>query len=239
MLLQDCNSVHIIECLEHSQSMSTNTATNVAAATKVSTVLRTAISTLLKKEGEVEVALDNVRSVAKTETTKGGWTKEMLTAQLLDSGLNPARASEVCGFVFPRHAAAREHLDAALAKNAKETDLKKRIAKPVILALQRDKKGTLTLEQAIADHKAKSSALGATRTPGGQTNQTTTTTAATTKKKTATEIEEELKNLFCAALNFAKANGYDEVDSQAVMEESVSIVFTTADADGEDDEATE
>lgn len=232
MLLQDCNSVHIIECLEHSQSMSTNTATNVAAATKVSTVLRTAISTLLKKEGEVEVALDNVRSVAKTETTKGGWTKEMLTAQLLDSGLNPARASEVCGFVFPRHAAAREHLDAALAANAKETDLKKRIAKPVILALQRDKEGTLTLEQAIADHKAKSSALAPTRTPGGQTNQTTT--ATTTKKKTAAEIEDELKNLVIAALKFGKENGYDVADISAVMEDAATEVFP---AEGEDDNA--
>lgn len=232
MLLQDCNSVHTIVCFKHSQSMSTNTATNVAAATKVSTVLRTAISTLLKKEGEVEVALDNVRSVAKTETTKGGWTKEMLTAQLLDSGLNPARASEVCGFVFPRHAAAREHLDAALAANAKETDLKKRIAKPVILALQRDKEGTLTLEQAIADHKAKSSALAPTRTPGGQTNQTTPATA--TKKKTAAEIEDELKNLVIAALKFGKENGYDVADISAVMEDAATEVFP---AEGEDDNA--
>lgn len=180
----------------------------------------------------MEVAFDNVRSTAKSETTKLGWTKEMLTAQLLDAGLNAARASEVAGFVFPRHAAAREHLDAALAMNAKQTDLKKRIAKPVILALQRDKEGTLTLEAAIADHKAKQSLGGATRTPGGQTNQT----ATTEKKKTPAEIEEELKNLFCAALNFGKKNGYDQDDCNAVNEEAVTIVFP---AEGDTEETAE
>lgn len=207
-----------------------NTTTAVAAATKVSTAVKTAVQTLLKKDGEAAVALDAVRSVAKTETTKNGWTKEMLTAQLLDSGLDASRASEIAGFVFPRHAAAREHLDAALAQNAKQTDLKKRIAKPVILALQRDKEGTLTLEQAIKDHAAKSTGLAA-RTPGGQTNQTATTPA---KKKTAAEIEEELKTLCIAALKFGKANDYDAADIAAVMEDAATEVFPA-----DEEEATE
>lgn len=212
--------------------MSTNTTPAPTEKTKVNPAILSAVQALAKAETARDIAFDKVRNVAKTETVKHGYTDKQLTSLLLDAGLNPARASEVKGFVFPAHSAARKELDKAMELNAKQTDAKKRVAKEVILALQRDKDGTLTLDKAIAAHKAKNTL---TRTPGGATDQTAPAATKPAKAKTAEEIEAELTALFAAALKFAKANGYDEADSAAVMEEAAKEVF----AEDEDEDEKE
>lgn len=208
--------------------MATNTTPEPAATIQPSTKLASAINAVVKAEGSLAVALDNYRNVAKSETVRLGLEdKKALTAILFASGDGDARrVSEIVGFVFPASESARKELDKAMEKNAKETDAKKRIAKPVILALQRDKTGKLTLEAAIKAHKD-----GATRQPGGQTNQT----EEKKKKKTPAEIEEELGNLCAAALNFAKANEYDLDDFHAVCEAQEQAVY----AEEEEEEETE
>lgn len=207
--------------------MATNTTPEPTTAIQPSTKLASAINAVVKAEGSLAVALDNYRNVAKSETVRLGLEdKKALTAILFASGDGDARrVSEIVGFVFPASESAHKELDKAMEKNAKETDAKKRIAKPVILALQRDKTGKLTLEQAIKAYKD-----GSTRQPGGQTNQTN---KGKDKKKTPAEIEEELGNLCAAALNFAKANEYDLDDFHAVCEAQEEAVY----AEEEEEEA--
>ena len=91
-----------------------------------------------------------MRNVAKSETVRLALAdKKALTAVLFASGLNDARTvSELVGFVFPASESAKVELEKVMAQNAKQTDPKKRIAKPVIMALQRDKTGKLTLAAA-------------------------------------------------------------------------------------------
>lgn len=214
--------------------MSTNANPAPAASVQISPKLKAAISAVTKAEVGLAVAMDSYRNTAKSETTRLALAdKKALTAVLFASGDTDARrVSEIVGFVFPASDSARKELDKALAINAKQTDNKKRIAKPVILALQRDKTGKLTLEKAIEEHKAKGQLGDSTRTPGGKTDQTD---KAKAKKKTAAEIEEELGNLFAAALNFAKANGYDAADAAQVCEDQSAIIFADDDEDEDED----
>lgn len=209
----------------------TATAPAEAPAPKANPAINTAVSAYTTAVVKLDIAFDNVRNVSKSQTVKHGYTEKQLTALLLDAGLPPARASEVKGFVFPAHSAARKELDKAMEHNAKQTDAKKRIPKEAILALQRDKTGNLTVDAAVKEHKAKQTL---TRTPGGKTDPTATTTKK--KKKTAEEIEEELTNLYCTAINFAIANDYDENDRRAVVEEAEKIVTEkAAEADAAND----
>lgn len=211
--------------------MSTNASTTEKETVSVSAKVKAAIQAVVKAEGGLAIALDNYRNVAKSETVRLGLEdKKALTAILFASGDTDARrVSEIVGFVFPASdsPSIRKELDKAMEVNAKETDNKKRIAKPVLLALQRDKTGTLTLAKAIADHKAGTTQ---TRTPGGQTNQTT---PAKAKKKTAEEIEAELEAMIQLAMKFAKENGYDAADFAAVSEAQSEEVFK------EEEETTE
>lgn len=209
-----------------------STTVNETESVKVNPKINSAVAAYASAEVKLDVAFDNVRNVAKSETVKHSYTDKQLTSLLLEAGLNPARASEVKGFVFPAHNAARKELDRAMEMNAKQTDAKKRIAKPVILALQRDKEGTLTLEQAIADHKAKDTF---TRTPGGATNQS----EKKDKAKTPEEIEEHLGNLCAAALNYAKANDYDIADFHAVCEVQEEIIYAESEPAEEEEAETE
>lgn len=211
--------------------MATTTATAPAETVKVNVAIVAAVKAFSDTATKLEIAFDNVRNVAKAQTVKLGYTEKQLTGLLIEAGLPAARASEVKGFVFPAHQAARKELDKAMEINAKQTDNKKRVAKDVILALQRDKEGKLTLEKAIAAHKAKGTL---SRSPGGETDQTAK--PASKKAKTAEEIEAELLALYTAANTFAKDNGYDEKDSAAVFEESVQTVFSD-DAEESEDES--
>lgn len=209
--------------------MATNANPAPEAKVEVSAKIKAAVQSVVKAESGLAVALDNYRNVAKSECVRLALEdKKALTAILFASGDTDARrVSEIVGFVFPAMPSARKELDKAMAINAKETDNKKRIPKPVLLALQRDKTGKLTLEAAIKEHKA--SATG-TRTPGGETNQTAT------KKKTAKEIEEELENLIAAALNFAKANEYDLDDFNNLVETQAKSIMADDDDDEEDED---
>lgn len=215
--------------------MATQPTTAPAESVKANPAINTVVSAYTGALVKLDIAFDNVRNVSKKETVKHGYTEKQLTALLLDAGLPPARASEVKGFVFPAHSAARKELDKAMEHNAKQTDAKKRIPKEAILALQRDKTGELTVAKAIEAHKAKNTL---TRTPGGSTDQT-----EKGKKKTPEQIEEDLTNLFIAALKFGKENGYDQADCAAVMESAAETVFPDDgdkdDAAGDNDELNE
>lgn len=200
--------------------MATQPTPTPAETVKTNPAINTAVSSYTGALVKLDIAFDNVRNVSKAQTVKHGYTEKQLTSLLLDAGLPPARASEVKGFVFPAHSAARTQLDKAMEHNAKQTDAKKRIPKEAILALQRDKTGELTVAKAIEQHKAKNTL---TRTPAGETQQTQS--KGKEKKKTAEEIEEELTNLFIAALKFGKENGYDAADNAAVMEAASETVF--------------
>lgn len=212
--------------------MATNANPAPAEKVEVSAKIKAAVQAVVKAESGLAVALDGYRNVAKSETVRLGLEdKKALTAILFASGDTDARrVSEIVGFVFPAMPSARKELDKAMAINAKETDNKKRIPKPVLLALQRDKSGKLTLEAAIKEHKASASG---TRTPGGETNQTTT------KKKSAKEIEDELGNLISAAMNFAKVNEYDLDDFNAVVETISETIFAEEETETEEEEETE
>lgn len=210
--------------------MSANANPTPSATVNVSVKLKEAIQAVIKAELGVSVALDKYRNVARSETVRLALSdKKALTAVLFASGDTDARrVSEIVGFVFPKSESARKELDKAMERNAKESDPKKRIAKGVILALQRDDTGKLTLEKALAEHKAT---LSGTRTPGGQTNQTE---PVKPRKKTAAEIEAELQSLVDAALKFGKANGYDDEDLTQVFEDRLAEAFPADDADGDD-----
>lgn len=220
--------------------MATQPAPTESATVKANPAITTAIQAYTGALVKLDIAFDKVRNVSKSETVKHGYTEKQLTALLLDAGLPPARASEVKGFVFPAHSAARKELDKAMAHNANQTDAKKRIPKEAILALQRDKTGELTVAAAVEEHKKKNTL---TRTPGGKTDPT----PDKKKKKSAEEIEEELKTLFIAALKFGKENGYDPEDNGAVMEDAAKEVFTafevgivvTSEAKDEEEEKAE
>ena len=203
--------------------MSTNA--NPAPTEKVtpSVKLAAAIQTLIKAEVQTAIARDAVLNVAKSETVRLAIAdKKALTMLLFASGLTDARTvSEVVGFVFPASDSARKELDKAMEANAKQTDPKKRIAKPVILALQRDKTGKLTLEKALKEHTLS-------RQPGGKTDPTE---KAKAKKPTAKEVEEELGNLLAAAIAYGKEHGYDNDDLNQVWEDSTAAAFTDDEAD--------
>lgn len=194
----------------------------------VSAKIAKAVQAVIAAEGGLAIALDGYRNVAKSETVRLGLEdKKALTAILFASGDTDARRiSEIVGFVFPASDSARKELDKAMEKNAKTEDPKKRIAKPVILALQRDKTGKLTLEKAIADFKAGKKDE---RAPGGKTDQ-----VEKGKKKTPKQIEEDLGNLIAAAMAFAKENGYDAADFNAVAEPLADEIFSD-----EEEEETE
>lgn len=213
--------------------MSTQANPSTEAKVEVSAKIKAAILAVVKAETAREIALDNYRNVAKSEAVRLGLSdKKALTAILFASGDTDARrVSEVVGFVFPASDSARKELDKVAEHNAKQTDIKKRIPKEVVLALQRDKTGKLTVEKAKANLAANKRADGSERQPGGKTKQT----ATPDEKKTAAEIEEELGNLFAAALNFGKKHGYDIDDCTAVFEVQAEAVFPAEDKDDDDE----
>lgn len=207
--------------------MATNVTSAPSEKVQSSPKLATAISAYQKAIVGAEIALDTLRNTAKSETVRLALAdKKALTAVLFASGLSDARTvSELVGFVFPASDSAKAELEKVMTTNAKQTDPKKRIAKPIIMALQRDKTGKLTLEKAIAAHKLE-------RTPGGKTDPTTKAKT----KKTAKEIEEELASLFAAALAFGKEQGYDEDDCTQVFEDQRTEAFPADDAEDDKDE---
>lgn len=226
----------------------TATAAAPEATVVVNPKISKAVAELIKKETAASVAFDNLRTVSLRESVANSYTKKQLTAMLLELMSDPARASEVAGFVFPNHSAARAELDKALAFNAKQTDAKKRISKQIILALQRDNDGTLTLEKAIENAKKPSE-----RTPGGETNQTTTSTTApattttpatsgsgtpvldTTPPVTPVLVDDRIGDFFAAGLNLGKANGYDEADLTAIFEGWILQIFPVSEGEEEGD----
>ncbi len=214
--------------------MSTTSASAPEVTVYESAAVKKVVQAFNTTQAKLAVQFDAIRNTAKTEAVKNGWNdKKKLTALLLDLGLDAARTSEVVGFVFPAHSAARAELDKAMEINSKVTDQKERIAKPVILALQRDKEGTLTLEKAIEQHKAATTAGRAARTPEANAGTAATPPQVASVQKTPKQIEDELGNLFAAALAFGKKHDYDAADCAAVFEEWSSKVFPETEASEE------
>lgn len=200
-------------------SMSTTNATATeVVAVQPSTKITAAINACIKADVARDIAIDNYRNVAKSEAVRLSLTdRKALTAVLFASGDKDARrVSEIVGFVFPANDSARKELDKAMEHNATQTDPKKRIKKDVILALQRDKEGTLTLKAALEAAKKKETL---TRQPGGSQNQTE-------KKKplTAKEQEEEIETIISSLVKKAVQYEYDEKDIAQMIEDAFEAV---------------
>lgn len=191
--------------------MSTQTAPAPAAEVKASPAMTKAVATYVAAAGKLEVARDQMNSVAKSEAVRLSLDKKALTAFLFASGLNDARTvSETVGFVFPANAENRAALDKIIESNAKETDNKKRISKKVQLVIQRSKE-PITVEAATALVTADKTRKA--NPPGGET------TSVSTKPKTAKEQEDELKTGWSALASLAKKYGYDRTDYDVTYEE--------------------
>jgi len=216
--------------------MATTTNPAPAATTKTSVKLTSAIGAYQKAVVGAEIALDTLRNTAKAESVRLSLTDgKMLTLLLFACGLSdPRTVSEVSQFVFPKHEAARVQLDRVMEHNCKQTDPKKRIAKPVTMALQRDKTGTLTLEAALAAHKAGNTL---SRQPGGQTNQTVS--AKPVKKKTQKEIEDDAVTQIIAILKSLAQDEYDEADCMAVFDRAIKESKLFPDTEAEEPEEEE
>lgn len=193
--------------------MSQSTTVSPSAAAFVSAKVTKAVQIVVAALQKADAAMDSLRQIAKSECLANKISdKKPLTALLLTAGLDASRASEVAGFVFPASEGARKELDKALAINLAAKQPKDRIAKPIVLALQRDKTGTLTLEAAKAAHVPQRSP----RLPG---DATPTATPTPTKPKTPKEIEEGYYNTLSAMAKDARENGYDEEDFAQTLAE--------------------
>lgn len=198
-----------------------------AETVKSSVKLASCISAILAKEAEVTLLYDKYRVTAKAEATRLGLTdRKGLTAVLYASGDTDARRiSNIVAFVFPANAENRAVIDKIMETNATAKDPNKRIAKEVLLEVQKSKE-PITLEKAkkiVAANKA------GTRKPGGETDQTD-------KKKKKQNPDKVLGEMLTAALTFAKENGYDMADFQAVLETANAEVDIDEDDEKDKDE---
>lgn len=198
--------------------MSTNATPAPTEAIKANPVLTKSIGAYITAAGKLEIARDNMNTSAKSEAVKHGYDKKSLTAILFASGLSDARTvSEVVGFVFPKNAENRATLDKVIEENAKQTDNKLRISKPVQLAIQRSEV-PLTIEEAKAKVEASKSAGRAANPPGGVEHRDTTGASKPAAPLTAKEQEQKVMDALSAAASLAKSYGYDRNDFDQTLE---------------------
>lgn len=212
-------------------------------ATKAMVTAYSKVTTLTGKLGQ---AIDDYRLLCKTEALSKHWTKKQLTLAIISSGCSdPARASEFATFVFPNSHDARPVLDEIMQYNAQQTDPKDRIEKNAILKVSRAK-GTdadpiPTLDDLLEEKKQKALGNGNKRKAAGKTDQVDHKVTGKSEK-TGDELDAELGTLIAVALNFAKANGYDQTDFNAILSEWADKILPEEteeeQADGEPEEET-
>lgn len=208
--------------------MSTQANPTPITAPKVSPKLLAAIKADVQAGIKFTAARDNTNKVAKSETVHNSWDQKTLQALLLANGIDARGASEICKFVFPANAENREALDEIIEFNGKQTDHKKRISKPVLLAIARAK------EPLSIDEAKKLVAADKQRTAGGKTNQAAAAIRdAASKTLTGKKLEEAVKNEICAALAKLKKDEYSKEDAETILSECVETSFP------EDDDASE
>lgn len=225
---------------------------------KATPAMQKAFEALGKAEVTVAIAFDKLRIVSKTSAASEKWSKKQLNSALLGMGLDKSRSSEIAGWVFPTNIANRAILDDVAAYNAKQTDAKKRIGKQQVLDIQRSEipltektaeelLASLAAAKATAEKAAQTSGTttdGATGTADGQTREArppgsevaphgsgiASGAAAAQNAQNGPKIDvgEQIQNAFCAALNLAKANGYDLADCHAELD----IAAVTVKIDG-------
>lgn len=136
------------------------TTTLEVKAEKKAISLLLAVKSMLTAEGKLANAIDAVRVSALKESIDNGWSTSDLGGKLKEAGMtDPARVSEICGWVFPATGENRKELNAMLAYNANNPN-EKQWTKAEVLAVQRSKTPTTggEVRKAIADALAKKTA---------------------------------------------------------------------------------
>lgn len=114
----------------------------VEKAEKKSLSLATAVKNMLSLEGKLDNAINGVRVSAFDETVKNGWSASDLGGKLKEAGMSdPARVSEIVGWVFPQTSANRQILNEMLSFNV-NNPLERQWTKQEVLAVQRSKEAT-------------------------------------------------------------------------------------------------
>lgn len=220
-------------------------ATNQEA--EVSQAFQMACQAVIAGEKVVGLAINKLRASSLHATALLGWSPEDLTKKLKEQMIDPARASEICGFVFPKTGANKKILLEMVAFNEGNPNARQ-WTKQEILAVQRAKDATTAIkERELLEEKARLDALP--KTPSTTTTSTkpavstllgdiTTTNAKplspsekeAEEKRIALRLQTNLHELLKA---YALAQ-YGEVDFFAELAQV--LITTTPFAEKEDEE---
>lgn len=162
----------------------------VEKSEKKSLSLLNAVKNMLSLEGKLDNAINGVRISAFDETVKNGWSASDLGGKLKEAGMaDPARVSEIVGWVFPQTSANRQILNEMLSFNVNNPD-KRQWTKAEVLAVQRSKEATTggTVRTAIELAKEKKNATPLTAVEQAKKLQTSEEEKARLAKE-AVELE--------------------------------------------------